>query len=143
MVSCAASTVTGLLVDVPIDPLSLTSNTCPAGCDPVPAIPAVPLVAIVPVVPVSSRKKISVAAVPTVEPLIVTVLAESLKYAESAAVAVSVAVLVANGDVQLEPIVPVVSVTLMLPAVTISPGAVNTDGALFAVRLYVPPAMLS
>ena len=144
MVNCAASTVTGLLVDVPIDPLSLTSTTWPAGCDPVPAIPApVPLVAIVPVVPVSSRKKISAAAVPTVEPLIVTVLAESLKYAESAAVAVRVAVLIAKGDVQFVPIVPVVSVTLILPAVTISPGAVNSDGALFAVRLYVPPEMLS
>ena len=144
MVNCAASTVTGLLVDVPIDPLSLTRTTCPAGCDPVPAIPApVPLVAIVPVVPVSSRKKISVAAVPTVEPLIVTVLAESLKYAESAAVAVSNGVLVANGDVQFVPIVPVVSVTLMLPAVRISPGAVNTEGAVLAVRLYVPPALLS
>ena len=143
MVSCAASTVTGLLVDVPIDPLSVTSTTCPAGCDPVPEIPAIPLVAIVPVVPVSSRKKISAAAVPTVEPLIVTVLAESLKYAESAAVAVKVAVLVANGDVHELPIVPVVSVTAMLPAVTISPAAVSTDGAVLAVRLYVPPEMLS
>ena len=104
---------------------------------------SVPPVAIVPVVPVSSRKKISVAAVPTVEPLIVTVLAESLKYAESAAVAVRVAVLVANGDVQFVPIVPVVSVTVMLPAVTISPAAVSTDGAVLAVRLYVPPEMLS
>ena len=143
MVNCAASTVTGLLVDVPIDPLSLTSTTCPAGCDPVPEIPAVPLVAIVPVVPVSSRKKISVAAVPTVELLIVTVLAESLKYAESPAIPVRLAVLVAKGAVQEVPIVPVVSVTLMLPAVTVSPVAVNTNGAVLAVRLYVPPAMLS
>ena len=67
-----------------MDPLSLTSTTCPAGCEPVPAIPAVPLVAIVPVVPVSSRKNRSVVAVPTVDPLIVTVFAELLKYAELA-----------------------------------------------------------
>ena len=58
-----------------MDPLSLTSTTCPAGCEPVPAIPAPPLVAIFPVADVSSRKNKSVDAVPTVDPLIVTVFA--------------------------------------------------------------------
>ena len=85
----------------------------------------------------------SVAAVPTVEPLIVTALAESLKYAELAAVAVRLAVSDANGDVHDVPIVPDAALTLSVPAVTSSPVAVNTDCALFAVRLYVPPAMLS
>ena len=128
IVNCAAFRVTAV-DEFPIDPLSLTSTTCPAGCDPVPAIPALPLVAIFPVpvvAEVSSRKKRSVAAVPTVDPLIVTALVESLKYAEVAAVAVRLAVLVANGDVHEVPIVPVVSVTFNVPAVTVSPVAVNT-----------------
>ena len=141
IVNCAAFMFTAV-DDVPIDPLSLTSTTCPAGCDPVPATLAVPLVAIFPAVPVSSMKNISVAAVPTVDALIVTAFAESLKYADTAATPVRLAVLVANGDVHEVPIVPVVSVTLTLPATTVSPVAVNTDGALLAVRLYVPPAML-
>ena len=67
MVNCAASTVTGLLVDVPIDPLSLTSTTCPAVCVLCQRYRPVPLVAITPAVAdVASRKNSSPAAVPTV-----------------------------------------------------------------------------
>jgi hypothetical protein len=87
------------------------------------------------VVDVSCKKKISVDAVPTDDPLIVTELALSLKYAEPAATPVTFAVLVANGDVHDVPMEPVVSVTVTLPAVTVSPTAVNTNGALSAVRL--------
>ena len=60
-----------------------------------------------------------------------------------AAVAVRLAVVDANGDVHDVPIVPDVALTLSVPAVTTSPAAVTTRGALLAVRLYVAPALLS
>jgi hypothetical protein len=105
-----------------------------------------PVVAIFPVpvvADVSCKKKISVDAVPTVDPLIVTELALSLKYAEPAATPVTFAVLVTNGDVHDVPMVPDISVTVTLPAVTVSPAAVNTYGALLALTLNSPFALLS
>ena len=134
IVNCAAFTCTEL-EDVPIDPASLTKTTTGAVLPLVPVIP-VPPVAITPaVVDVPSRKNSSPVAVPT--ELLLTVIAVELSEinAETPAVAVRLAVFDANGDEHDVPIVPAVSVTFNVPAVTLSPLAVTIDVALLSVRL--------
>ena len=134
IVNCAAFTSTEL-EDVPIDPASLTNTTIGAVLPLVPVIP-VPPVAITPaVVDVPSRKNSSPVTVPT--ELLLTVIAVELSVinAETPAVAVKLAVFDTNGDEHDVPIVPVVSVTSNVPAVTVSPLAVTIDVALLSVRL--------
>ena len=82
---------------------------------------------------------------PTVEFVTVTPeLYESEKYAELAAASlVNAAVFVANGAAHDVPIVPLVALTVNVPALTVSPIPVTSEVALFAARLNVPLAVLS
>jgi hypothetical protein len=84
------------------------------------------------------------AAVPADELVIVIGPAfESLNDVFTAAFAVTFAVFITNGLVQLVPIEPVLADRIIVGAVTTSPGPVTKNVALFPAKLYVPPAMLS
>jgi hypothetical protein len=83
-------------------------------------------------------------AVPADELVIVTApVVEFINDVFTAAFAVTFAVLITNGLVQLVPIDPLLADRTIAPAVTTSPVPVINDVALFAAMLYVPPAMLS